>query len=329
MMQMRARGIKASIAWCVALILGFASVRPAFAIPDICLYPPGPFVVASPTAAGPDDVIVARAGPLWSWGFPNFGGVPLAKVTYGTMNVIDLDVVIGEAVDFPGYRPLSWTYLHDESFAELGPLARGVYLVRSQVRAYDRANGSFVPWCRVLQHSLTVGAEPVTPPRAPVVEFYNAARDHYFVTQDSDEAAKLDAGVHTGWMRTGHSFQAYRPNGSGGRGRSVCRWYGSPDAGLDTHVFSASYAECAAMILYHSRSEWTIETDKAFEIALPDLPTGTCAAGTIPVYRLWNNRTDSDHRYTADPAIKQQMVARGYVPEGFGPDGVAMCAGAP
>ena len=102
------------------------------------------------------------------------------------------------------------------------------------------------------------------------------------------EVAKLDASVHAGWMRPGHSFQAYGPNGSGGRGRSVCRWYGSPDAGLDTHFFSASYTECVGMFVPYFRPGWTRETENAFEIALPDLPTGTCAAGTIPVYRLWN-----------------------------------------
>jgi len=72
-----------------------------------------------------------------------------------------------------------------------------------------------------------------------------------------------------------------------------------------------------------------LETYGAFDVPLPDLPTGTCAAGTIPVYRLWNNRIDTNHRYTTDVTIKQQMIARGYIAEGFGPEGVAMCAVAP
>jgi len=33
--------------------------------------------------------------------------------------------------------------------------------------------------------------------------------------------------------------------------------------------------------------------------------------------------------YTTDLTIKQQMIARGYIAEGFGPEGVAMCAVAP
>ena len=39
--------------------------------------------------------------------------------------------------------------------------------------------------------------------------------------------------------------------------------------------------------------------------------TGACPAGTAPVYRLWNQRADSNHRYTTSAAIKTQMLARG------------------
>jgi hypothetical protein len=46
----------------------------------------------------------------------------------------------------------------------------------------------------------------------------------------------------------------------------------------------------------------------------------------MPVYRTWNQRADSNHRYTAVREIRDGMVARGYVAEGYGPDAVAMCA---
>jgi len=39
-------------------------------------------------------------------------------------------------------------------------------------------------------------------------------------------------------------------------------------------------------------------------IALPDLATGECPAGLVKVYRLWNARADSKHRYTTDPAVR-------------------------
>jgi len=34
---------------------------------------------------------------------------------------------------------------------------------------------------------------------------------------------------------------------------------------------------------------------------------------------------DSNHRHTVSAAIKAELVARGYVGEGYGPDTVAMC----
>ncbi len=61
-------------------------------------------------------------------------------------------------------------------------------------------------------------------------------------------------------------------------------------------------------------------------IALPNLLTGACASSTVPVFRLWNARADSNHRYTTDPTVKAAMIARGYIAEGYGPDGVIMCA---
>jgi hypothetical protein len=60
--------------------------------------------------------------------------------------------------------------------------------------------------------------------------------------------------------------------------------------------------------------------------AVPDAATGACPSGYVPVYRVWNQRADSNHRYTTDPAIRDRMVAQGGVAEGYGPDAVAMCA---
>ena len=73
-----------------------------------------------------------------------------------------------------------------------------------------------------------------------------------------------------------------------------------------------------------------LESPSVFFIALPNTnpgPTaGACPAGTIPVYRVFDNRADANHRYTTDRAIRDQMVARGYIAEGYGDDAVIMCA---
>jgi hypothetical protein len=73
---------------------------------------------------------------------------------------------------------------------------------------------------------------------------------------------------------------------------------------------------------------WVDETDNAFGVFLPDTTSGQCPAGRIPVYRAWNDRIDSNHRFTADAATQRAMIARGYIAEGYGPASmpVAMCA---
>ena len=38
-----------------------------------------------------------------------------------------------------------------------------------------------------------------------------------------------------------------------------------------------------------------------------------------------NQRADANHRYTTSIAIRDQMVARGSVAEGYGPNAVALC----
>jgi hypothetical protein len=68
------------------------------------------------------------------------------------------------------------------------------------------------------------------------------------------------------------------------------------------------------------------EAPNVFRVVPPDAATGACPAGSIPVYRLWNNRVDTNHRYTTSVAVRDQMLARGYVAEGYGPGVVSMCA---
>lgn len=159
-----------------------------------------------------------------------------------------------------------------------------------------------------------------------VVEYYNAMLDHYFITPLADEIAALDSGRIAGWMRTGLTFDASEIPGNGLS--PVCRFYIPPIHG-DSHFLSAAPAECAAVLAKIGAdpnfSGYIEETPAEFYIALPDTTTGTCPAGTTPVYRLWNGRADSNHRYTANVAIRDAMIARGYVPEGYGPEGVGMC----
>jgi Repeat of unknown function (DUF5648) len=105
----------------------------------------------------------------------------------------------------------------------------------------------------------------------------------------------------------------------------VCRYYGSPQRGLNSHFYSADPDECVK-VFWTFRLDWLWESDNVFQINLPDKATGACPGGTIPVYRVWNQRADSNHCYTTSVAIKAEMLAAGYGAEGYGPDGVVMCA---
>ncbi len=167
---------------------------------------------------------------------------------------------------------------------------------------------------------LAVVAKPV-PPRATVVEYYHAGLDHYFVSALPTDIAALDSGTLKGWARTGLTFGAYLEPAAGAS--PVCRFY-LPPANGDSHFYSASPAECAEVAAKFP--SFVFESGEVMHVALPDLVTGDCPAGTVKVYRLWNNRADSNHRYTADPAVKAAMLARGYVAEGYGDDATIMCA---
>lgn len=163
-------------------------------------------------------------------------------------------------------------------------------------------------------------------PVVPVVEFYNQTRDHYFMTGSQSEMIRLDHGVLApGWRRTGETFLAY-PSGtpSVGGSQPVCRFYGLPEAGLDSHFFSASTAECKEVVERFSAS-WILETPEALVAFLPDLSAGACQPVAQPLYRAYNGRPDANHRYSTSSKVIDGMVAAGWIREGYGPAGAAMC----
>ena len=161
----------------------------------------------------------------------------------------------------------------------------------------------------------------VTAGTVPVVEFYHAGFDHYFISDDPLEIAGLD-------QRRFHGMGAHRPrvshlHGRGGGALPICRFYLTPPR--DSHFFSADAAECARVQAGDPTAQ--LESTAALFLATPDPVTGACAdPQTQPVYRVWNRRPDTNHRYTTSAAVRDQMVAAGGIAEGYGPDAVAMCA---
>ncbi len=179
---------------------------------------------------------------------------------------------------------------------------------------FRAALGALLASCCILVHAAT----PIDPAiQATVVEFYNQSLDHYFITTDVKEIADLDGGVHAGWARTGLSFQAIKAGSTFEGSIGVCRFYGRPEAHLDSHFYSGTLAECATLKASFADS-WLLESEEVFRGIPVDSMTGNCVSGSGPIYRLWNNRSDVNHRYTDQIEIADQMKAKGYIPEGNG-----------
>ena len=105
----------------------------------------------------------------------------------------------------------------------------------------------------------------------------------------------------------------------------VCRFYGLPEAHLDSHFYSASPTECAEVEGKFGAS-WRKESDNVFEVYLPDPVTGACPPRSRRIYRVFNGRTDANHYFGLSPFPSTPgswTIIEGYGPP---PHPVAMCA---
>lgn len=162
----------------------------------------------------------------------------------------------------------------------------------------------------------SVGAAPAS---AAAVEFYNAGLDHYFLSHIAKEISDLDTGVHPGWARTGQTLRVF--TASSAQTSPVCRFYIPPAKG-DSHFYGRGTQECTET--GQKNPTFVNEDPQFFFVILP--VAGVCPAGTINVYRVFDNRVDANHRYMIDAAIRDAMVSqRSWIAEGDGPNLVVMC----
>ena len=170
-----------------------------------------------------------------------------------------------------------------------------------------------------------VGAPPPPPPAGtelPAIEYYYAAWNMYFVTAISAEIAALDNGTFAGWQRTGYQFNVYASAGAPASALPVNRFFSTAFAPKSSHFYTASTLEYNTLL---ANPDWELE-GPVFNIPLP-ANDGSCAAGTIPVYRLYNNGIGGapNHRFTTDANVRLQMIGLGWSPEGTGV-GVGFCS---
>ena len=148
----------------------------------------------------------------------------------------------------------------------------------------------------------------------PVIEFHNARDGQYFLTADPTEQALLDGGaLGPDWSRTGASFNTFPMDATNSSALPVCRFFGKPGIGPNSHFYTAYASECDAV---RTNPYW-IEEGATFRAMLP--VDGACADGEDTVLRLWKPGsvvTETRHRYVVDPAIASAMHADGFILEG-------------
>jgi len=158
------------------------------------------------------------------------------------------------------------------------------------------------------------GAEPT----ATVIEYYAAALNHYFITADPAEAAMLDAGIAVpGWQRTGVTWHAWANAADRSDAVPVCRFFGTPGVGPNSHFYTADANECTVV---KQNAGWTFE-GIAFYIEVPQ--SGACAPGSEPIYRSFYpgaTVVESNHRFLPDLTLHEQMSPPSVL------EGTVMCA---
>jgi len=174
------------------------------------------------------------------------------------------------------------------------------------------------------EDSLRVDVHVPFPPaegEARVVEFHNTVLDHYFIAAGADEIAILSAQADKGWELTGQSFRAYTrmPTDVFTPVAPVCRFYGAPAGGPNSHFFTASAQECEDV---KQGRGWYYE-GIGFYIRPVDASL-RCPDGYLGVNRAYNNgwmRNDSNHRYTTSDSTWREMQRHGWILEA-----TVMCA---
>lgn len=175
------------------------------------------------------------------------------------------------------------------------------------------------------QESLPSAPLVLTTTAIPVIEYYHRGFDHYFITSIPGEIENLDGGAYGGaWARTGMSFKAWANIADAPPSAvPVCRVFISYPGG-SSHFYSSIAAECATADTTPG-SPLLLESPDVMYVLLAD-GAGGCPYGTQGVFRVWNQRTDSNHRFTTDANVRDQMVRDGWLTEGSGPGLAIMCA---
>ncbi len=197
---------------CCLFVLTVGDMAFAFPIRFLVIIAVRPWV---PTSQQPVIVTISDAAS----GFIPGVGSAVADVK-STINGSEITIV-STLVGSPG-MPDVVTFAVD-----LGTLPPGRYTVAYS--SNDRQNPT--------AHNASLAFSVSEDGLATAVEYFNASLRHYFITADRSEIEKLDQGTISGWSRTGESFAVMASETMPTTATPVCRFYGAPSAGLDSHFF--------------------------------------------------------------------------------------------
>ena len=289
----------------------------------------GVIAVAASTFAG-NRTIYSNYGPRMDIAAPGGNGVSGSAYNFLVLSNLGKTVPAAEGTKYYAGTSFSAPLVSGVAALMLG-VAPGLSatevraLLKSSAKPFPAGSTCYETGCGagLLDAPAAVRAALATTgvvPPVTLVEYYNAGLDHYFMTWVTNEIAQLDAGTTLkGWARTGRTINAY-PEAITGTA-AVCRIYIPPGKG-DGHFFGRDQVECDGTIARNP--SFVLESPAFFH--LHPASAGTCATGKIPVYRVYSNRADANHRYTTERTVRDQMVAKGWLAEGDGPDIVVMCA---
>jgi hypothetical protein len=246
-----------------------------------------------------------------------FAHVLIASQGFAQMGLVQPDYVVPNGflpltngtLNYAGVDQVSYTALPTDGVSALD---RGGMTVHNLAVNFAGASGSVTA---------------TTPQVVQAVEYYYAAWNFYFETAFPTEIAALDGGAFGGaWKRTGQTFNVWSSQ-INASAMPTCRFFSTAVfAPKSSHFYTPFPAECAYVETNPADvAAWQFE-NIAFYIQLADA-SGLCSAGTIPLYRAFNNGMGGapNHRYTTSLTILNQMIAAGWAFEGNGNTMVFAC----
>ncbi len=159
----------------------------------------------------------------------------------------------------------------------------------------------------------------------PMVEYYFAALDYYFITSRAGDITLLDTAA--GWARTGKSFNVYTAPQTAALG--INRYFFDQVAvnnSRGSHFYTLVQSEKDALSGLNPTNAQTPRlpynegVDSYAFAPVVEGAGGSCAAGLTPVFRIFRGQArfpdNPNHRFTTDSALYNSFVAAGWDGEG-------------